>query len=550
MKKIISIVIVFVCILSVASAQEGDTMPSEFRPLGRFSLVGGETIISPDGYFIADLYQEEKAVAEESQGTEPTEPECVDFESEECYAEWDAYYIALDEYFNPPANYIYTITLWDIREGKELWQTIIEDRNYSGLVFAPDSSSLLIKTTLPFPDTEEVRLSFYDTVTGKVISETGDINPFDAPIIPGTLDQPLTAEPVYTADGAHAMVSYWRRAEETRCAVWAVATGEIVWEKDTSCGSVSPDGKLAIIPAHHSNPFSDYDQVVVYEVVSGAEVARTEDEAANYEWVDDSLVVVNRAYGDPPILWDVATDSRAVIELPYPMGLPTAVPLSRVMFYVAPDLTYIWDKANGALLGSTSVEGYLWEQADRVLVFQFEYETVDEEEFINFIVRDLTQDEELWRMRWDHEVNSISPDGEKMLAYNYTTGLTEIIQFDTGEVLGTIPLSGFDFYITPDWQWIVQSYSVFYTVWGLEEFLGQFEDQPEARLKEATMSYYEANDEFPAYDLVGDQYVWLQARSEDNQWILLDSPSWGNIWVPASSLELEVSMDSLEVYTP
>src|SRR5262245_25748981 len=118
--KPLCILILLFSAFNLAGAQEGEALPSEFRVLGRFALLGGETITSPNGYFIADLYQEEKAVTEETQGPEPTEPECVDFESEECYAEWDAYYIALDEYYNPPSNYIYTITLWDIREGREL----------------------------------------------------------------------------------------------------------------------------------------------------------------------------------------------------------------------------------------------------------------------------------------------------------------------------------------------------------------------------------------------------------------------------------------------
>lgn len=536
MKRLLVLLILLLPMVALAQDSKNDV--TTFRPLGRFKMEGYGYATSPDGFFVAEV---SPGMVTDLDGLCDLDEESLvsalaGSSEEELQMILETLAVLCAESETPAGEYDYVLSVWDIRGGKRLWSVQLPFRELQMVAFSPTSDTVLVKTAAPFPSEEEIRLSFYDVKTGDLISETGDIDILDAPVIPGTLPQALNAEPRYTADGQRVMVGYWRRTEAPRCAVWEVATADLIWEKEARCGTLNQDGRLMIIPEPYTN--SAYNQIAVYEVATGNLVTTSEDEVLDYAWLDEARVIIHRPYGDPPIIWNVRQNTRAVLELPYPLGSFAPLSLRRVLVYTDQyTVTYIWDKDTGKLLGQTSVEGYAFEREDGVLVLDFDDDT--------FAAIDLETDRELWRAPWAHYALEARPDGGQLLAVNKATGKIEVFDLNTGKVIGTLPFGEYEFYLTPNWDWLVQVNETVYTIWGREEQADLFVNPPNARTVTDADLYYEANPDFPRGTLPAGTYVWLLHRSDDQQWYQVESV-WGDVqWIRASDVELFVSGESL-----
>jgi WD40 repeat protein len=475
---------------------------TDYRPLGRVEIFADQLVVSADGLYIVGIQQQEIGAL---------------------------------------------LGLWDVRGGQQLWQVSLPERQWEMVMFSPDAKTLLVKTNAPYPAEEEIRLAFYDTLTGVVISETGDIDIIDSPVIPGNMPQQLDASPRYTKDGRLVVVDYWRRAEAPRCAVWRVATAQLLWEMDGSCGTLSEDGHYLIVERPYTEIFSAYNQLVIYEVETGVIITASVDEAINYKWLTNQTVFIERPYGEAPVIWNIVDGTTAVLELPQPMGsfLPEA--LHHVMYSFYGDQTYVWDMTTGELLGSVPVQGTVVEQGKRVLILQ-EYLSDDgEQKFLRAV--NLENGDELWEIEWAHSYLSIRADGFYGFAFNDETWRMDIFDLQTGRSVGIIPVLYYDFLLTPDWEWLVQfdGYSQF-TVWGSPSAVDLFDNPPDIRITAETQSYYEPNTRFPYRLMVNaDQYLWVTERTAGSDWVEVDDSYGTRFWIPTANVEFLTDVEQIPI---
>jgi WD40 repeat protein len=423
----------------------------EFHPLGRFAIPADYLVRSPDGVYVASLQQQATSVL---------------------------------------------LSLWDLRGGQPLWQVSLPERQWETVQFSPDGNTLLVKTNAPYPAPEEIRFTFYDALTGTIISETGDVDILDSPVIPGNMPQQLTANPRYTQAGQIVVVDYGRRAEVPRCAVWQVSTAALVWQMENRCGTLSADGRYMLLARPYTEIFSAYSQLVVYEVASGAVLTTSQDEVVQSTWLTNEWVFIERPYGEAPMIWNILDNTTALVELPVLMGSFLPEVLNRVMFYAYGDTTYVWDIATGELLGTTSLQGRIVEQANRVLILQ-ECQPEDSDTSALCAVN-LENNELVWEIEWTHAWISIRDEGSYLFAYNHQTQQVDIFDLQTGTKTSSIPLDEHDFTLTADWQWLIQptDYNRF-IIWGLPQALDLFTDPPHIRITADTDAYYEPNTRFP-----------------------------------------------------
>lgn len=570
MKKLLLTTLLLLSLLPLwivlpANAQDGGATspydPTTYRPLGRFSVDGHSLVISPDGYFIAGIRTIEEIIEAEddAEATDTDDIESVD-ETENTVdsAEADQSEETSDSVDNEPSDeaepeptYIDMLTMWDIRGGQIIWSVPLPDRELQDLEFAPTGDTIFTKTALPYPNDEEIRLTFYDVLTGERISQTGNIDVINAPIIPGDLVQVLNATPRYTQNGLFVVISYYRRAEAPRCAVWEVTTARLLWETTNTCGAISWDSSMMIIPQAHSNEYSAYEQLAVYNLQSGEAIAMSDDEVVEYRWLDESRIVIHRPYGDAPVIWDVQSNTRAVIELPYRLGVFWPASTGEIMFYSTDTVTYVWDIHTGLLERETTLNGWLVDQEDHYIVLNIPYNWRDlepEEQAQAFVAYDFTTEQELWRARWQHSNMVFSPDGKRAAAYDEVFYTVDIFDLDTGTQLGSIPTLTNDYYLTDEWEWLVQISGSVYTVWGPADDLDRFENPPNARSTIEAPLYYDPTTAYePASTLPEGQYVWLSGRSSNGEWLRVVSASGRNLWIEAENVEILTELDAIPI---
>jgi WD40 repeat protein len=478
-----------------------------YRPLGRIQLLTAHRVLqSPDGYLLAAIEQEGNTT-------------------------W--------------------LGLWDIRVGRELWRVSLPQRKWEEAAFAPTGDSLMLKTTLPGA-AEEVRFTFYDTLSGQVMSETGDVDIIQAEIIPGNMPQALIASPRYSPDGRWLIVDYGRRAEANRCAVWEVTTARLHWEVPGKCGSVSEDGRYMVLDYQAEGSYSAYPNLAIYELASGALILRSEDEALRYQWLDAARLFIERPYGEAPVVWNVPQDQLAIIELPFQMGPFMPQALNRVMFYPYPrpqgPETYIWDMATGELLGQTLLVGQLVEQGERVLVLQEHVQNDQGQAVLRAL--DLENEALVWEIPWVYSNLTLREDGFYAFAYNQTTRQTDILDLQNGQVVSHLSVPYHDFLLTPDWQWVLQfDGNSTLLIWGDASQQVQFEDPPQARIIAETPVFYQPDDRYlnQRYLLYEENYLWLSGRTADNTWLQFQTESGELYWFPRAQAELLVEIMQIPV---
>ena len=465
---------------------------AKFRPVGRVTITADQLFESADGFYIA-------AVRQQEDGT--------------------------------------TLSLWDIRGGQQLWQVSLPDRQWEQVIFSPAGDTLLVKTNTPYPAQEEIRLTFYDLLTGMVVSETGDIDIIDSPVIPGSMPQDLNADPTYTPDGKKVVVDYWRRAEAPRCAVWQVDTAQLLWSMEDHCGSLSDDGVYMAVEQPYTALFSAYSQLAVYEVESGAITALSQDEVVQYRWLTDQTVFIARPYGEAPVIWHILDGTTAVVDLPQIMGTFLPDPLTHVMVYSYDNTLYVWDIATGELLGSSALQGTVVEQENRVIVLQVTQPADGDRQVLRAV--DLENEEVLWESPWFHTSLSIQDGGRYAFAYNHDTQYIDLFDLQTGSSSGIISVTRYEFTLTDDWAWLIQfDGQSRFTVWGLPETVALFSDPPQIHVLTETQTYYEANTLFPyAYVIPPNQYLWVVERTEASDWVKVEDSYGGAFWLPTSGVE-------------
>jgi WD40 repeat protein len=550
---------------------------TDFRPLGRFQIPAEYSVTSHDGFYIASV---DILYVEVADAQEPIE--------------------------------IPTLSMWDIRGGVELWSISLPDREVEEVIFSPHDNRLLVKTTAnlvgvlggassggattlsdeeidalladlqnlsdeefemllealdnlandetpanlevssdPIEEIpEEIRFSFFDTLTGEIIGETGDVDIIEMPTIPGNMPQFLNARPYFTQDESKVIVNYWRRAEASRCAVWDVATAEIVWQMEATCGMVNGTGEFLALFEPYDEIFSAYDHLVIYETDSGTPVLESPYEATNANWLNDETLIIYRPYGDPPIMWNIVGNSVAVVELPGPLPNLQFDALNRVMFHATGQETFAWDIATGEFLGSTTLQGQIIDLPTGVIVLQ-QVEEQEDDRWVQYLrAVSLENEEVLWQRRWGFRDLTLRDDGLYGFSYNWETGVVEILDMGTGESVGTLRAPDGSFTLTEDWNWIVFGGGSSLMVWGLEENVELFDDTPHVRTDVAVPVYYEANTNFPAdIEIPADRYLWLRQRTPDGAWVMLDGYG-QNFWIPSESLEALRDLESVAVYEP
>ncbi len=491
--------------------------PLQFRPLGRFTINGDFLRLSPNGYHVAGVQTEVRTISEEEQIT------------------------------------AYWLTLWDIRGGQTQWRVELPDRQFEALTFSPDGSTILAKTVNPDSD-EEIRLSFFEVSSGDLISQTGSIDVIDAPKIPGDLRQDLVAEPHYSPDGQYVIVDYWRRSEAPRCAIWRASDAHLLWERDSVCGAVNPSGQYIAFWHPHQNEFSPYWGLSVHDVATGELVVEAPDEMVDFAWIDARQIIIHRPYGEAPIIWNVATNSRAVIELPDQLGMFWPAPIDDQLVYSTDSYTYFWNSTTGRLSNQTELAatGRWVQQGDRLLVLltDDDWRWMEEEDRNRaFQALDMETGQQLWATRWQHRDMDVDTTGTRAAAYDEEFGTIDFFDLQTGDQLGSIDSYTGSYFLTPDWDWLVEIYGNTYIVWGMPEAASFFDNPPHARLTSETELRYEPNTLVePAGTAPAGRYVWLEGRTPDGQWLRLEPLTGRSYWMNASSVDLQVDLDDLPVF--
>lgn len=474
-----------------------------YRPLGRVTLPVDVFVPSPDGYYLAGIQQRSEGAF---------------------------------------------LGLWDVRGGHQVWQVSLPNRQWDTLRFSPAGDTLMVKTNAPYPAEEEIRFTFYDALTGEVVSETGDVDIIDSPLVPGNMPQGLMAEPFYNRDGKSIMVSYYRRTEAPRCAIWDVHTGTMIWEMDETCGSRNDDNTYMISPRPYTDLYSAYDQLVVYEVASGAVLTASQDEAISFSWLTNDTVFIQRPYGEAPVIWNILEDTTAVMELPPELISFQPSVLKNAIYYNANGTTYVWDLATGELIADTLLQGGLIEQPEGIIVVQ-EYQEKDSPERV-LRALSLETEEVVWEIPWHHSDLSYRDDGLYGFAYNRDTGRIDIFNLQTGQFAGQIPLFSSNFGLTDDWEWIVQlEGGTHLTVWGPAEAADLFDDPPHLHITAETPAYFESNTQFPYNNVVirADQYLWVAGRTADSAWVLIEKLNGEKYWLPTTNAEFLVDLDQIPI---
>lgn len=200
-----------------------------------------------------------------------------------------------------------------------------------------------------------------------------------------------------------------------RCAAWDIASGAITWQATMRCGAINEDGRFLIVSESHSNPYSSYPQLAIYEIEAGEIIATSEDEVVEARWIDPTHVMVHRPYGDPPIIWDVMSNTRAILETPFrSVRFWVSVLPDDILTHAQRGVTYVWDKSSGRLLREIATYGRYLVQENRILLVQMDsnwYDYTFEDDEWNNLIRayDFETGNQIWGVHWQHEMHAIVP---------------------------------------------------------------------------------------------------------------------------------------------
>ncbi len=541
MKKLIFVTCL--CILALGAALPGfaqDGSPSvsadylmALRPLGRIRIGGSYVTYNPDGYHIATIYTVTLPPIVHSLKPDAT--------PDDIGPNTPAYGQRQDDY---TPIYLYWLNMWDIRGGNLLWsQRLPVFNRLDGLDFSPQGDRLLVRLT-SIEDSEKILLMVFDTLTGGEISRIDDLDAVDIPIIPGNIPQRLSAEAAFTPSGEYIAVDYRRMMESPHCALWRVTDAHLVWDQPAACGSFSQDGNYMVRLEPHTNSFSAYSQVTVYDVSSGTVIATSQDEVVAYSWLEATRLLLHRPYGDAPVIWDMANDTRAIIEEPYHLDTYFSPNLlQNILITTNGQYTYVWSKTTGGLLRSIEQPvGRLLELGGQIIELYTDprwSEKEPEERLGGFIAYDFLSGAELWHNRWQNDPYFLfSPDRQLALTVDQTTQYLQIFNMTTGQLEGELSTLYGDFTFTPQWDWIYQTNGYVYTVWGPESELDRFDDQPNGVLREDTRLFRYPSFSSPVGKLRRGEYVWVTARTGGfNGWVWIEMADGTRYWIEAGKVK-------------
>jgi hypothetical protein len=274
-------------------------------------------------------------------------------------------------------------------------------------------------------------------------------------------------------------------------------------------------------------------------------------ESTGAKWLDAENLIIDRPYGEPPIVWNITDNSVAVVEWPRPLPNFAFEPLRQTMLLADGPETFVWDIPTGELLGSTAIQGRLIELPNQVIVLQEVEFQEDDEWRVNLRAVNLGNEDVLWEIPWGTRELTLRDDGLYGFSLNYETGTVDILDMQSGRMVGEVRVPELYFDLTEDWNWLTFSGSPYYVVWGLDENADLFSDTPHIRTTGEVPVYYEANTTFPTdFMLQPDSYRWVRNISADGQWLLLVTSGGSNFWIPAEGVEDLRDLEDVPVYDP
>lgn len=531
-KKLIFSLLVIMLVMSGTSLSQGqsDPTPATFQPLGRFDINLSSSVTSPNGVHRVGLQIKiDYVTLQPDAESEDAEPETIE----------------IREYF---------LAQFDVRGGRQLWRVSLGELPPERIRFSPDGSIILVEIVSE-DEPEEIFLTFYDPANGEIISETSNIDLIRTPIIPGDVYQALSTSINFSDDNAHVIVDYYRRAEAPKCAVWRIADASLVWEIDSACGRGNPSGTALAFRVPDTNSFSDYPQLEVYDVATGNILQRSYNEVLSFNWLDDAHIMIERPYGEPPVVWHVINDTIAALELPYLSGNLWPGRVYDRLAYIDSSATYFWDINTGRLTLTLdyAARGHVLMRDDGIMIlFRGNWRLdEDEESFVDtYQALDLETGDVLWERDWPKGDVRFYEDRWMGTAYNYASGMLEFIDLDTGNVLYELRTYTENATVLPDWDYVIENLRGIEIIWGPGDETGRFPNPPHAQIVGNAPLYPEPNTTFEARGELPDaQLVWLDAQTEDGQWF--SYRMYGTrYWVAAEHIDLLVSAASIRVIEP
>lgn len=511
------------------------------RPLGRIRIEGGQVTHSPDGYHIATIR------------TILLPPIFYNIRPDATPTDIPTNIPPREEQNTAPIP-LYWLNMWDIRGGNLMWSLRLPIfHNLDGFRFSPQGDSLFVRLS-ERENSEKIRLRFFETETGNIISDIEDLDVIKTPIIPGNIPQNLTVEAAYTPTGEYVIANYWRAAESPRCVLWRVADAQLVWEQRAACGTINRDGRFMVRPEPHANSFSAYNQLTVYDLPTGEIFTASEDEVVAHDWIDETHLLLHRPYGDAPVIWDIINDTRAIIEQPYRLDRGfSPYPLQNMLL----NANFIWSKTTGGLLETLEEPpGRLIEVDGRILELYTDPEWREkepEERLAGFVAYDFLTGVEVWHNEWQHSTNFLfSPDRHLALTVDSTTNFLEMFNLQTGLIEGELPTLYGNFTFTPQWDWLYQTEGLVYTVWGPPSELDRFSkaDQPNGLLREDTRLFNYPNLPYSssAGKLRRGEYVWAIGHA-GGRWVLIEMANSQRYWVESGKVKTFDHLPNLPMMT-
>lgn len=529
--------------------------PSDFRPLGRFVIPGDQLISSPDTLHVLALTTVQVEIFPEviaaSGGVVVIEPNTSETPTELVYED------------------VTTMRMWDLRGGKQLWEREIEDRQWLDLAFSPDGDTLYIRSVHDQaddnPENDIYRMTVYDPLTGEIITRSENINSIEQPLVPGEMRQPVQVASQYMTNQRF-LTTVSRPLAGTYCSAWDVQTTQVVWSQPNECGVLSPARTyMAVREPHQSG--SAYDQITIYDFATGERLISSPDEVLEFSWLDEHTITIHRPYGDPPVVWEILNNTRAVIEQPYRLGIVYPADALTEIYLRGGEVGYfVWDKTTGKLLRETEINGRLFALDNRMVVLETnmnwqnlrwtvahseDQAEVDEAAAAlekAFLLRDFISGAELWAYPYQHSDLWLSPDNTWGYAYDQLELGYDFFDLRTGEIWGTMPAMRGSFTFTQDMQWAMQAYGNFYTIWGEASELDRFENQPNSITKSDRTPVYSSPRRNIKDYLPANAHLWVYGQTEDGQWLIGVDADGSYIYFKAASVQTWIPTQKLPVF--
>jgi hypothetical protein len=515
--------------------------PSGFRALGRFRIPGDSLESSPDTFHVLAM----TAVQIELPPA-PVEivPEATETPEGELAAEAEAEAVVEPEVFvEPQYETITTMTMWDLRGGVAVWSEEIDETTFRSAVFSPSGDTLTITSYFDLDD-EDLDNDYYslavlEPASGEIITTLEDFGTIiDEPRVPGEVYQPLSVSSWYATD-TRFLAEISRPLVGSFCSAWDVQGAQLVWTLPNSCGTPSPDKiHLAKLEPHASG--SAYKEISIYNLENGEKLISSPDEVVEFQWLDDNTIVLYRPYGDPPVIWEITQNTRAVLENPF--GRSTIYPDDALTEMLLPGGEigyYVWDKRTGKVLRETEINGWLFPLDERMVVLEIDYDWSyyrnvisygDEIEDIqearerlarSFLLRDFVTGEVIYAQPHEHYDFVLSEDNTWAIAWNGILNGYDFYDLRTGEIWGRMPTLRGEFHFTQDMGWTVQRYDNLYTVWGDPAEIDRFENPPNSVTLWGDIKIYGSPSRGNGFGILNaGTDLWLYGQTSDGNWII------------------------------